>query len=438
MIFNRRTLLKGGAAASALLMAERTGLLGRAQAWAAEARFKPENGASLRLLRWKRFIQSEEDQFMANVAAYTKATGVSVQVDNEFMDDIQPKASVAANVGEGPDMFWGLYSTPHLFPEKLLDLSDVADHLGSQNGGWVDTAQVYGQNGGKWIGLPMCFNGNYINYRKSAVEKAGFSQFPTDLNGFLELCKALKGVGMPAGMALGKASGDGNAWVHWALWSHGAAMVDANDKVTLDSAATLAAVSYVKKLYDAFIPGTASWNDGSNNKAFLAGQLGLTNNGISIYQKAVVDKMDMADDIDHAFWPIGPAGKPTEFHIAYPIFAFQYTKFPNACKSFMEYMMSSPAHDDWLNQSFGYLTQALNKYESLPVWTSDPKRTIFKDAAKRTLTAGYKGTVGQKAAAALADFIVLDMFAEAATGKRSAQDAVRAAARKAQRIYRRG
>ena len=34
------------------------------------------------------------------------------------------------------------------------------------------------------------------------------------------------------------------------------------------------------------IPGTASWNDSSNNKAFLAGEIHWTNNGISIYVAA--------------------------------------------------------------------------------------------------------------------------------------------------------
>jgi multiple sugar transport system substrate-binding protein len=145
---------------------------------------------------------------------------------------------------------------------------------------------------------------------------------------------------------------------------------------------------------------------------------------------------EIAEDMDHALWPTGPVGFPTEFHIAYPMMAFQYTKYPNACKAFIEYMMSPEAHGPWLTGAVGYLTQSLNAYESLPVWTDDPKRTVFRDAAKRTLTAGYKGSVGDKAAAALAEFIVLDMFAEYATGASSLEDAMGQAERKAQRIYR--
>jgi len=44
--------------------------------------------------------------------------------------------------------------------------------------------------------------------------------------------------------------------------------------------------------------------------------------------------------------------------------------------------------------------------------------------------------VGDKAASALADFVVLDMIANAVSGRSSVQDAIRTAERQAQRIYR--
>ncbi len=430
----RRQVLRSGAGI-ATAAAVGVPFLGTRSAYA--AMYKPEKGAQLTLLRWKRFVQAEEDAFMKLVADFTAKTGVKVSVQNESLDDVQPKASVAANVGKGPDLVWGLYSLPHLFPAKCLDVTDLATSLGKANGGWVPAAETYGKSKGKWIAIPACFNGNYINYRKSMVAAAGFSKgVPADTQGFLELMKALKAKGTPGGFALGHASGDGNAWVHWALWAHGASLVDEKDRVVINSPETAKACEYVKALYETFAPGTASWNDSFNNKAFLAGELSLTNNGISIYAAAKAGKMPMMPDIDHALWPIGPVGKPTEFHIAYPMLAFKYTKYPNACKAFMEYMMSPEAHGPWLEAAVGYLTQSLNRYESLGVWTNDPKNTVFRDAAKRTLTAGGRGSVGEKAAAALAEFVVLDMFANYATGRETLKGAVAQAERQAKRLYR--
>ena len=254
---------------------------------------------------------------MALVAAFTKATGVEVKVINESLDDVQPKASVAANTNQGPDMFWGLYSLPHLFPAKCVDVTDVADFLGKKYGGWVPTAETYGKSGGKWIAIPVAYNGNVINYRQSMIEKAGFKEIPKDTAGFLELMKALKEKSVPGGFALGRASGDGNAWVHWALWSHGGNLVDKDDKVIINSPETVKALEYIKALSDTFVSGTASWNDAFNNKAFLESQISLTNNGVSIYAsaKAAAAKDDakakeVMDDMNHSLWPVGPVGQP--------------------------------------------------------------------------------------------------------------------------------
>ena len=432
----RRTLLQGASALAAAGALAGSGMLEWAKAWAQEAPWKPEEGAELSLLRWKRFIQAEEDAFMALVDNFTKATGVKVEVSNESLDDVQPKASVAANTGQGPDLIWGLYSLPHLFPQKCVDVTDVADYLGKKYGGWAESAKIYGQSGGKWIGVPIAYNANVLNYRKSSSEKAGFSEFPKTTEEFLEYCKAMKAQGTPGGMALGHATGDGNAWVHWALWAFGGNLVDKDDKVIINSPETKAALEYSAQLYETFIPGTASWNDSFNNKAFLSEEVHWSNNGVSIYAAAQNDKPDMAADINHAYWPTGPIGKPTEFHICYPMSAMTYSKVPNACKAFIAFMLEAENLNPWVEKSVGYLTPGLKAYEEHPVWTADPKLTVCRDAATRTLTAGHLGSVGEKAAAALADFIVLDMVANAATGRETPEGAMKIAERQAQRLYR--
>jgi multiple sugar transport system substrate-binding protein len=439
--FTRRHALKTGAAIAGAGATANLALF--AQAWAQSAPFKPEKGAAISLLRWKRFVQSEEDSFMALVAAFTKATGVDVKVINESLDDVQPKASVAANTNQGPDMFWGLYSLPHLFPSKCVDVTDVAGYLGKKYGGWVPTAETYGKSGGKWIAIPVAYNGNVINFRQSMIEKAGFKEVPKDTAGFLELMKGLKAKSVPGGFALGRASGDGNAWVHWALWSHGANLVDKGDKVIINSPETVKALEYIKALSDEFVPGCASWNDSFNNKAFLESQVSLTNNGVSIYAaaKAGAAKGDakakeVMDDMSHSLWPIGPAGQPTEFHIAYPMMIMKYSKVPAACKAFISFMLEAENYDKWLIDSVAYLTHPLNAYDKNPVWSSDPKLSMLRDVAKRTLTAGGLGSVGEKAAGALADFVMLDMVASVCTGRATIKDAVAVAERQAKRIYR--
>ena len=133
---------------------------------------------------------------------------------------------------------------------------------------------------------------------------------------------------------------------------------------------------------------------------------------------------------------LGPVGKATEFHICFPMLAMTYSKYPQACKALIAYLMEADQYNKWLEASVGYLTQPLNAYDSNPVWTADPKNTIFREAGKRTLTAGGLGSVGEKAASALADFIVLDMFASFCTGREDVKGAINIAERQAKRLYR--
>jgi multiple sugar transport system substrate-binding protein len=403
---------------------------------AAEMPFKPEKGAKLRVLRWNRFVASEDVQFDANIAAFTQATGVPVRVDKEFLDDIQPKSSVAANIGAGPDLVWGPLALPHLFPEKLVDVTDVAEYLGAEYGGWYPIAVEYGTHKGRWIALPMCFGGNYINYRASWVKEAGFDGVPDNTDDFLKLCQSLKKIGHPAGMALGHATGDGNYWTHWLVWAFGGRLIDENDNVVINSPETIESLKYARELYQTFVPGTAAWLDGHNNKAFLSGEIGLTANAISIYAAARVKGLnDIANDMDHAFFPVGPVGRPTELHPPFPLMAFKFTKYPNAAKAFMAFMMSSPQYDKWLQESVGYFTQSLRAHDNHPVWTEDPKRRIFGQASARAISIGNAGSLGYAAAGVLADFVIVDMVASAATGQATPEVAAARAEKRALRYY---
>jgi multiple sugar transport system substrate-binding protein len=435
----RRTLVKDSTALATAGALTGSALLEWAKAWAQTAPWIPERGAQLSLLRWKYFVQAEDEAFIAALDAFTKATGVKISITRESIDDIQPKASVAANIGVGPDLFWGFYALPHLFPNKCLDLTDVADYLSEKYGGWVPSAIAYGKAAGnRWIGIPIGFQGSIINYRISSLRKAGYSKFPETTAEFLDYAKAMKANNTPGGMALGHATADANNWVYWCLWTHGGNMVDKNDKVLINAPETEKALLFAKQLYEQMVPGVLAWNDASNNKAFLGNEVHWTNNTISIYVAAKRDPVlrNIAEDMDHAYWPVGTAGHPTELHNETVLLAMAYTKYPQACKALLAFFMEANQYNKWLYDSQGFVSPTLNAYDANPLWTEDPKRAAFRDAAKRSLAVGGLGTVGEKAASALADFVLVDMFANYCTGREDAKGAMKMAERQLQRIYR--
>jgi multiple sugar transport system substrate-binding protein len=437
--FTRRDVLKAGVGAAAVtagssLILPEGAFAQQGPAW----NNQPEKGAKLRVLRWKRFVQGDEDKWTENTKKFTDKTGIQVRVDAESWEDVRPKAAVAANVGGGPDIIIGTHDDPHQYPDKLVDLTDLAEYFDKKYG-WYDVCKAYGKRGNRWIGLPMGAAGNCITYRMSHVKAAGFESVPKDTAGFLKLCQALKQKNTPAGFALGHATGDGNSWCHWLVWSHGGKLVDEKNNVVINSPETIAALEYAKQLYETFVPGTLSWLDPNNNKAFLDGQVSLTNNGISIYY-AAKNSTDpnikaLVEDINHANMPVGPVGRPTELNLIFQAFVFKYSKYPKAAKEYLHFMWEKDQYWPWQQASIGYVTQPFKAYEENPLWKSDPKNLPYRDAVKVMLPSGYAGALGYASAASMADFIIVDMVAEAASGSQTPKAAAERAQARAQRYY---
>jgi multiple sugar transport system substrate-binding protein len=437
--FKRREFLKATAGVAATSALGTGGLLLPGDA-AAQAGYKvtPEKGASLRVLRWKRFVQGDEDVWAAHTKKFTEMTGIPVRVDAEGWEDVRPKAAVAANVGSGPDIIISTMEDAHQYPDKLVDVSDLAGYLAAKYGGWFEASKQYGMHNGKWVAVMMGAAGNAMVYRESALKAAGFETFPNDMPGFLKLCQALKAKGTPAGYALGNATGD-SSWTYWLVWAHGGKLVDAKNNVVINSPETIAALEYAKQLYDTFIPGTLSWLDPNNNKAFLDGQLFLTANGISIYYAAKTSPdpklQEMAKDIGHAKFPHGLDGKDRVLNLVFPMMIFKYSKYPNAAKEYLRFMMEREQYVPWQEASIGYVCHPLGGYEKSAFWTADPKVTPYRDCMRDMTPNGYAGQMGYASAAATADFIIPNMVAEAASGSKSPKEAAARAQQRAERYY---
>ena len=143
----------------------------------------------------------------------------------------------------------------------------------------------------------------------------------------------------------------------------------------------------------------------------------------------------MAQDIEHASWPVGPVGRPTELHQITQGMVFKYTKYPKAAKEYLRFMMEREQYVPWQSASLGYVMQPLAEYEKSPIWTEEPKAKAFQRGMANMRHHGYAGKLGYASAGAIADFIVVDMVAEAASGDKTPKQAAERAAVRAQRYY---
>ncbi len=116
---------------------------------------------------------------------------------------------------------------------------------------------------------------------------------------------------------------------------------------------------------------------------------------------------------------------------------FKYSKFPNAAQDYLRFMYEKPQMDAWITASSRLLLPAAQGLRDNPVWTADPNHAPYAKASETLRPNGYAGPLGYASAAVMADYVLVDMFAEAVTGQQTpAGAAAERAEKRANRYYR--
>jgi len=214
-------------------------------------------------------------------------------------------------------------------------------------------------------------------------------------------------------------------------------------KVALDGKATVESVKFMQAFWkDACDEGGFAWDDTSNNRAFLAGEISATLNGASIYiaakrgQEKIKDEKGepMVRDIQHGPIPNGPAGT-YGYHVAFSHALMKYGKNPKLAKDFLKWLHGKEQFAKWFEVAEGFSVGSTKYWEQHPMWEKvDPPMKIYRHAAAASRMIGYAGPPSARATEVYSKYIIVDMYAKACQGMQ-AEDAVKWAAGELNKIY---
>ena len=291
-----------------------------------------EKDAKLRILRPARFVEPDETLFRANTAKFQQTTGIETRVDFVGWEDMRQQSAVAANTGTGLDIVIGWSEDPHVYADKIIELSDLAEYLGKRYGGWTFPPRSTARRTRPTTGRHSVRRRHRTDLLpKVGGQGSGFDAIPHDHATYLKLLQAMKKINKPAGFALGNVVGDGNGFANWLVWSHGAYLVDEAGKVAINSKETIEALEVPEGSLSDLRAGHAGWGDPSNNRAYAANECWLTANGVSLYYALKNDPATraIADDTEHAPLPYA-VGKPPQASLILNGMVFKHSKFANA------------------------------------------------------------------------------------------------------------
>jgi multiple sugar transport system substrate-binding protein len=329
---------------------------------------------------------------------------------------VLPKIQTAIETRSGANIIQ-YSSPPAIFANALTDVTDIAQALSDEGGGYLPAGPYQMVFDGKWLGAPIGQHNWFINYRQDWFKEEGVETFPETWEEALAIGKKLKAKGRPFGLTLSdQAGGDGNGVPRLMLWAFGGKEFNPDGSLALDSKETLDALEFAIRLHnEAGDPGEVGYDDGANNAAFLAGKISMTANVNTIYLPAKKNNPQVAEGMNHALPPKGTAGR------------FGYGQLPwwgilnhteganlDAAKDLMRQFLSIKNFSAFYKAGQGYILPLLPNYEKEPIWPEDPKLAIAKEMFKLALPAGYALPNQTKLAALMQDKIIIGkLFSQA-------------------------
>jgi ABC-type glycerol-3-phosphate transport system substrate-binding protein len=435
----RRTFLQGAAAAVILAScggdeeeATQQAPTGKAPGVKFEEPSSKLSG-SLKILLWSHFVPRHDKWFDKFAEDWGKKAGVDVTVDHIEVTAIPARIEAEIGAKSGHDVIQFIGPLPQFEP-TVVDLADITQEAEKQFGKQIPlckkcslnpTTKKYYAYAPGWVPDPG-------NYRKSLWERAGLPNGPTSWDELLEGGSKIKsdqniqlGIGMSQEI-------DSNMVARSLIWSFGGAEQDAQENLTINSPETIAAVEYMKKLYEgAMTPEVFGWNPSSNNQGLVGGKMSYIVNSISAYRTLQKVNPEVGNDVFIVKALEGAKGAWAAQHVMYNWIVPKHAENVDAAKEFLLHYTRNYARATWESELYDFpgfadLSPDLNSWLDDDPFGSEPKDklAVLKDALDWSRNVGYGGSANTAIGEIFGTFIIPNMFADAARGKQSPQKAV--------------
>ncbi len=432
---SRRDVLRGaGATAAGLALGSQV-----ASGYAAVQTPPTRNiqGTELKLLQWEHFVPAHDEWFEGFVQEWGDANGVKVTLDRITTAEVPTTFAAEVAAGAGHDIVEHIASLGQFEP-SLIDMTDVVQEAMTRHGEMSAITQRSGFNPttNKYFSFVHGYAPDPGDYRKSLWEQAGFPNGPTTYQELLDGGSAIRNdQGIQLGIGMSNEI-DSNMAAQALLWCFGASVQDADENVVINSPETIAAVEYMKLLYEgAMTPEVFGWNAASNNQLLIAGQASYILNSISAYRAAQEQSPEIAEDIYFAAPLAGPDGIAlANGHAVYNAMVPTYSKNQDTAKEFLLHLVANyktkteqsklydfaafPSLTPELFAEGGWLD--VDPYGSVPA----DKLKVLKDANMWTTNLGHPGPANAVMGSVFGEYVLPNMLARVARGEQTAAESV--------------
>jgi len=435
----RRELLRRAATGAIVLVyggfAAKTAVAGAPQFRGRELK------GTLRILQWSHFVPAYDGWFDNQ---YTKRWGqandTEIIVDHVNQADLPGRVAAEAAAGKGHDLVALLAPAPQ-YEDRVIDHKEIVQEIRKKRGKMADVCyrSAYNPRTKKWHGFPDFYAPDPINYRIDLWKQVGAK--PTSWDRVLKAAPKLRDMGHPVGLGMSNEI-DSNMALMALMMCFGSFIQSSKARVTLNSKATREALKFGRDLYKKGESNEIfAWTAASNNQGMLAGRLSLALNAISIPRSAESTNADLAKNIGLLPIPAGPNGRLGLEHVMHTYMIWKFASNKKMAVKFLvelelKYRGAFEASKFYNFPSFPASVRNIPVRLARDPHTPKGKYDILKTISEKyTKNVGYPGFSNAAIGELFDTFLIPQMFAEVAQGKRSPDDAARAYQRRIGTVF---
>ena len=441
----RRDLLRRagiGAAAVAAYGAGSGGALARTRVQGATRFAKKELAGTLRIVQWSHFVPAYDKWYDdIYVKRWGEANDTEVIVDHINQADIPARAAAEVAAQSGHDLFFFL-SPPAAYEDQVINHNEIVEEVTNKRGKMKELAlkATYNPRTRKYFAFSDNFVPDPVHYRADLWGEVGLR--PTTWDNVLKAAPKLRAMGHPIGLGMSNEI-DSNMALMAMMMTFGSFIQDEDHKIVLNSKATRDVLTFARDLYRQGMSNEIfAWTAASNNQAFVAGRLSMALNAISIVRTAEGTNPDLAANTQLLPIPQGPNGRLGLEHVMGAYVIWKFAKNKAAAAKFLadleiKYIGAFENSKFYNFPSWPRSVPNMQKrLQRDPVAKPQGKYVLLGQIAdKWTLNPGYPGYTNAGIDEIFNKFMIPQMFAEVAQGKRTPAEAARVYDRSFKRIF---
>jgi multiple sugar transport system substrate-binding protein len=397
---------------------------------------------TLRILQWNHFVPAYDKWFNESyVKEWGQANDTEVIVDNVGVATLNSRGAAEVSAQQGHDLFMFLWPPP-VHEEQVVDMADVYQECESKFGKPIDLAirSTYNPKTKKYYGFSDSYVPDPINYRKDLWDDVGMA--PNSWDEIREGGRKIKEKhNIPVGIGLSAEIDTGMA-LRTIMYSFGASVQDANNNLVLNSKETLEAIKFVKALFEeTMTPEVLAWDASSNNRFMLAGKGSLALNAISITRTGETQGLPVADNIWLAKAAKGPVRQIGLEHVMDVYVIWKFAENIDGAKQFLVDYIGNFKRGFEASKFYNFpcfpstVPDLKQQLANDPTANPPDKYKVLEDVLDWATNVGYPGYATAAIDETFSTWVLNTMFAKAATGAESPENALKAAEAQCQRIW---